>query len=106
MAALRDDNYLERCKQKIKQAKKFLVAELGWAGFMVVPSDTNFSLVRVGDGKRFRSALLRRGILVRDCASFGLSEYVRIAPRTMPECQKLITTIRALKRNGELGVKI
>jgi len=106
VVALRDDGYLERCEPKIKQAKQFLVDELGRVGFTVVPSKTNFFLVRAGDGKKFRSALLRRGIMVRDCASFGLPEYVRIAPRTMPECQKLIATIQALKRGGELDANI
>jgi len=106
VVALRDDGYLERCEPKIKQAKQFLVDELGRLGFTVIPSKTNFFLVRVGDGKTFRSALLRHGILVRDCASFGLPEYIRIAPRTMPECQKLIATIQALKHGGELDANI
>jgi len=59
-----------------------------------------------GDGKGFRVALLRHGILVRDCTSFGLPEYVRIAPQTMSQCQKLIATIKALKRNGELDANV
>jgi len=106
VVVLRDEGYLERCKPKIKQAKQFLVDELCRIGFTVVPSGTNFFLVRVGDVKIFRSALLKRGILVRDCASFGLPEYVRIAPLTMPECKRLIATIQALKRGGELGASI
>jgi len=72
----------------------------------VIPSKTNFFLVRVGDGKKLRTTLLKHGMLVRDCASFGLPEYVRIAPRTMPECQKFIATIQALKRDGELDTNI
>lgn len=106
VAALKDADYLERCKQEIKRAKQFLVDGFHRAGFYVVPSRTNFFLVRVGDGNRLRAALLRHGMLVRDCASFGLPEYVRIAPRTMPECQKLIATIQTLKRNRELGAVV
>ena len=104
--ALRDTGYLDQCKKKIMEAKKFLIGELSRVGFPALPSRTNFFLVRVGDGKAFRTALLRHGILVRDCASFGLPEYVRIAPRTMPECQKLIITIRTLKGEGELNASI
>ena len=88
--------------EKIRQAQQFLISELKQIGFTVLPSKTNFFLVKVGNGRKFRSCLLRRGIMVRDCASFGLSEYVRIASHTMPECQKLITTIKMLKREGEL----
>ena len=46
----------------------------------VEPSDANFVLVRVEDGAaEARSRLARRGVLVRDCTSFGLPGHVRIA---------------------------
>ncbi len=97
ITALGEMDYLDQCKKKIMEAKKFLVGELSRIGFPSLPSRANFFLVKAGDGKAFRSALLRHGILVRDCASFGLPEYVRIAPRTMPECRKLIAAVRTLK---------
>ncbi len=97
---LEDMDYLERSKRKIKEAKHFLVDELCRLGFQPLPSDTNFFLVKVGNAQEFRSALLKHGILVRDCTSFGLPEYIRIAPRTMPECQKFIAAIKALKHKG------
>ena len=106
IVALEDTDYLERCKQQIRQAKQFLIDELHRIGFTLVPSKANFFLVRVDNAKVFRAALLKQGILVRDCSSFGLPEYIRIAPRTMPECQKLITTIRSLKQQGELKTHI
>lgn len=94
IAALDSENYLENCKTKINQAKGFLMSELSSMGLIPVPSQANFFLVKVGDAKSFHKALLERGLLVRDCSSFGLPEYIRIAPRTMPECIKLITAIR------------
>jgi len=93
VAALEATDYLNQSKKKIREAKQFLVDGLSQLGFPVLPSDTHYFLVRVGDAPVFRTALLRHGILVRDCTSFGLPEYIRIAPRTMPECQKLITAI-------------
>ncbi|MBA7702069.1 Histidinol-phosphate aminotransferase [subsurface metagenome] len=104
--AVRDDDFLKQCKQRIKQSKQFLTNELRRIGLPPLPSSTNFFLVRVGGGKAFRQALLKHGILVRDCASFGLPEYVRIALRTMPECRKLITAIQNLKYEGELNDNI
>jgi histidinol-phosphate aminotransferase len=101
--ALKDTDYLQRCESEIRQAKQFLIDELCRLGFTLIPSKTNFFLVIVANAKAFRTALLRHGIMVRDCASFGLPQYIRIAPRTMPECQKLITTLKALKHKGELG---
>jgi len=101
--ALRDNSYLKQCELKIKQTKRFLVGELRNMGFTVLPSKTNFFLVRVGNGKEFRTSLLRHGIIVRDCASFGLPQYVRIAVLTPPECQKLINTLKELKDKREIG---
>jgi histidinol-phosphate/aromatic aminotransferase/cobyric acid decarboxylase-like protein len=43
-------------------------------------SDANFVLVRVEDGAAAtRARLARRGVLVRDCTSFGLPGHVRVA---------------------------
>jgi len=95
--ALDDVDYLKQSKKKIKEAKQFLVDKLYRLGFQPLPSATNFFLVRIGNAKAFRTALLKHGILVRDCASFGLPEYIRIATRSIPECQKLIAAIRTLK---------
>ena len=103
---LNDTEHLEWCQREIRQAKEFLIAELCRIGFKLVPSDTNYFLVKVTNAGDFRSALLGYGILVRDCTSFGLPEYVRIAARTMPDCQRLIATIQALQREGELDVWI
>jgi histidinol-phosphate aminotransferase len=100
--ALEDADYLERCQREIRKAKQFLVRELKRIGFTTVPSRTNFFLVKVADARGFRTALLRHGMLVRDGTSFGLPGYIRIAARTMPECQQLIATIKLLKREGEL----
>jgi len=104
--ALEDTDHLESCKREIRKAKQFLIGELYRIGFTLIPSSTNFFLVKVTNAKDFRTALFRHGILVRDCTSFGLPDYVRIAARTMPECQKLITTIQALKQEGELNASI
>ena len=103
VSSLEDTDYLEQSKQKIREAKQFLTDNLSSLDFHILPSDTHFFLMKVDNAQAFRTALLKHGILVRDCTSFGLSEYVRIAPRTMPECQKLITTIQDLKRKGELN---
>ena len=95
-AVLGEADYLERSKQKITKAKEFLVSELSRLGCQVLPSEANFFLVRVGNARELRTALLKHGIMVRDCASFGLPEYIRLAPRTLPECRKFITAIASV----------
>jgi histidinol-phosphate aminotransferase len=92
--ALNADSYLKECTGKIREARDFLIKELELLGLPPLPSQTNFFLVKVGNATAFRQALLKKGILVRDCSSFGLPQYIRLAPRTLPECQKLIDAIK------------
>jgi len=97
---LGEADYLAQSKQQISKAKEFLTGELCRLGFQVIPSEAHFFLVKVGNAGEFRTALLKHGILVRDCSSFGLPEYIRLAPRTMPECRKLIATIARVFKSG------
>lgn len=93
LIALESGDYVDQCATKLKEAKRFLVDKLSHLGFTILPSRANFFLMKVGDAAKFRQTLLRQGIMVRDCTSFGLPQYVRIAPRTMPECEKLMEAI-------------
>ncbi len=99
--ALNADGYLAECRDKLRRSQEYLVDRLRRLGMAPLPTKANFFLVKVGNGRAFRQALLRRGILVRDCASFGLPEYVRIAPRTMTECKKLVSAIKTMKDRRE-----
>jgi len=92
--ALNADSYLKECGSKIREARDFLIKELERLGLPPLPSQTNFFLVKVGNATALRQALLNKGILVRGCTSFGLPQYIRLAPRTLPECQKLIEAIK------------
>jgi histidinol-phosphate aminotransferase len=91
---LNDDSYLKKCSNKIREARDFLIKELERLALPPLPSQTNFFLVKVGNATALRQALLNKGILVRDCTSLGLPQYIRLAPRTLPECQKLIESIK------------
>lgn len=90
VAALGCEGHLGACDQALADAKQYLISSLTALGFEVLPSETNFFLVRVGDGAQFRAKLLEADICVRDCASFGLPDCIRIGVRTMPECQGLV----------------
>ena len=96
--ALGDSAYLKQCQKGVREAREFLKRELAQLGLPPMSSQAHFFLVKVGDAKQFRQDLLKYGIMVRDCTSFGLPEYIRIAPRSLPECQKLINAIRAVRK--------
>jgi histidinol-phosphate aminotransferase len=48
-----------------------------------------FQLLRVGEAARFRRRMLERGIVLRDCTSFGLPDYVRVAVRPARDLEAL-----------------
>lgn len=77
--ALLDEMWATR--DRMRAALEGVGADLG-------PSRANFLLVEVGDAAEVRLALLRHGILVRDCASFGLPSWIRVAvPRAEDEAR-------------------
>ena len=67
----------ERWARAVATRRGELVAVLESHGLAPLPSDANFVLVPGAVG--LRSALATRGVVVRDCASFGLADHVRIA---------------------------
>jgi len=94
------DEYLRQSLRQVREAKLYLIEELSRLGFKVLPSDANYFLVRVDNAAECRRSLLKESILVRDCTSFGLPEYIRIAPRTPSECERLITAIGSISESG------
>lgn len=94
IAALRDGEHLRRSLELLAAAKSELTAALAELRIPVLPSAAPFFLVRVGDGAAVRRALLDKGILVRDCASFGLPQYVRICTRRPEENARLVAAFR------------
>jgi histidinol-phosphate/aromatic aminotransferase/cobyric acid decarboxylase-like protein len=61
----------------------------------VEPADANYVLVRVDDGAAARAGLARRGVLVRDCTSFGLPDHIRVA---VPDDAGLARLVAAWER--------
>jgi histidinol-phosphate aminotransferase len=93
LAALQSEDYLSETFTKLRSDKESLVTGLQELSFESVASHTNYFLLPVGNGSQFREALLQQGMIVRDCASFGLPSYVRIATRKQDENLRLLDAI-------------
>ena len=92
------DAALKQSLKKLRTARDYLMRETAALGFTVMPSEANYFLVKVGNGAACRRDLLKHGIMVRDCASFGLPAYVRIAARALPDCRRLVTALKRLTK--------
>ena len=100
---LSHDQYIQQCHRKIQISKNYLISELQKMGIYTLPSQTNFFLVRTGNATVIRQLLLKKGILIRDCSSFGLLEYIRIAPRSISQCKKLILALKETEVSSHAG---
>jgi histidinol-phosphate aminotransferase len=82
IAALRDERHLSHSRAVVAEGRRVLLAGLARLGVPVVAGPTSFMLLRTGDSPDMRQRLLRLGVCVRDCTSFGLPEHVRVGIRT------------------------
>lgn len=78
-AALDDDAFLARSYALNAAGMAQLVAGLQALNIEIVPSKGNFLLAKVGDAARVNTELLKRGVIVRPVAGYGLPEFLRVS---------------------------
>jgi histidinol-phosphate aminotransferase len=79
VASLSDPGFVDRRRAEVAAARSVLAHDLQQQGIRVLPSQTNFSLIELGrDDVPVCDALLRRGVLIRPGANFGLPGFARI----------------------------
>lgn len=96
LAALADAGYLEGVRRRLAEAKTYLLEGLTALGLACQPSAAPFFLVKVGHAPTMRHQLLQRGILVRDCSSFGLPQHIRLSPRSLEDCRRLLAALKEI----------
>jgi threonine-phosphate decarboxylase len=101
--ALSEKEHIRRSRQAIEKERIFLYDAISrLKGFKPYPSVANFLLIEIENSRftstRLKERLLRKGILIRDCANFrGLNErFVRMAVRTHKENISLIKALEEI----------
>ena len=106
IAACGATGFVADSRGRLLAARAQLSTQLADLGLAPAPSTTGFLVVRVdrrantGDGPRTSAAALRHRLLaahhllVRDCASFGLPDHIRIAARSDADTARLINALR------------
>ncbi|GGL58530.1 histidinol-phosphate transaminase [Halocalculus aciditolerans] len=90
LAALGDEEHREATVETAAWAREYMRAELDAPVF---ESHANFVLVEVGDAAGVAEALKHRGVIVRDCTSFGLDDCVRITCGTREETERAVDAL-------------
>lgn len=92
-------DYLEDSRRLIRSEISWLSQEMRLLGLKPLESQVNFILVSLGQNVQsdeLAEKTRQKGVLIRDCQSFGLGKsYIRIAVRTREENQKLIWALKS-----------
>lgn len=95
IAACRATDFVDRSRHQLLADRGHLAELLGELGLQPVSSTTCFLLVHTGSSQPLRHRLLaHHRILVRDCSSFGLPGYIRVAARPEPDSERLAAALR------------
>jgi histidinol-phosphate/aromatic aminotransferase/cobyric acid decarboxylase-like protein len=86
--------FVAESRRRLLADRDRLVDELRALGLRPHPTTTPYFLLPVPSGAELRRSLLaRHRVLVRDCASFGLPTYVRIATRRPEENARIVAAL-------------
>lgn len=100
LAALADDEHLRRTVTSNAEGRAYLAEQFGGLGLFYVPSEANFLLLRVGDGRHAHRLLRDLGLLVQPMDRYGLPAFVRVSVGLPEENERFIGVLRALGSGG------
>ncbi|QLK26210.1 histidinol-phosphate transaminase [Natrinema zhouii] len=90
LAAIDDEEHVERTVETARDARAYMREQID---SHVWESEGNFALVDVGDAAAVAEEMQERGIIVRDCSSFGLPGCIRITCGTEEETEQAVATL-------------
>lgn len=93
VAALADTEFLAKSYALNRAGMQTLEQAFGALGLPFVPSRGNFILVKVGPAARVYQELLKRGVIVRPVANYGLPEWLRVSIGLPEENAKLLAAL-------------
>jgi histidinol-phosphate aminotransferase len=99
IAALDDKEFVHRALELNARGLRLITASLRELGLDVVPSEANFVMVPLesaSEAQWLTGELLRKGIIVRPLAAFGLPHCVRISTGTDAENQMFLDAMKEL----------
>jgi histidinol-phosphate aminotransferase len=96
LAAFDDQAYVEESRVLNEQGYAQLTHGLQALGVPYVPSHGNFLLVEVGNGLRVNAELLKRGVIVRPVANYGLPDWLRVTVGLPHENTRFLDVLTAV----------
>lgn len=94
LAALEDQEHVRRTVDMTRAGMKVYEEAFREMGLEWVPSQGNFVLVKVGEGRKVFQAMLQKGVIVRAQDGYGLPEYIRITIGTPEQNARCLEVLR------------
>jgi len=93
-AALDDDAFILKAREVNAAGLKFLAAEFDKRGLAHIPAFGNFITFKIGsDAGAIFQALLKRGVIVRPIAGYGMPDYLRVTIGTQAQNERFLATL-------------
>ncbi len=96
VAALGDDDFVARSAAANHEGMAQMRAGLDALGVPYIPSAANFLAVEVGDASAVNAGLLRRGVIVRPVAGYGMPRHLRVSIGLPHENQRFLEVLAEL----------
>ena len=94
-AALDDKKHLSRTVKMTTEGRAYLKTELQKLGFDCVDTVTNFVLADMKqDAKKLYEALLKKGVIVRPMAAWGMNTFIRVTVGKPAENKRFLTALK------------
>lgn len=94
LAALEDADHVRRTVENNAAGMRFYEQAFKEMGLEWIPSQGNFILVKVGQGKKVFNDMLAKGVIVRAQDGYGLPEWIRISIGTPAENARCLEVLR------------
>lgn len=95
LASFEEETFVAESRARMTADKDYLETSLRSLGLSPLASRAPFLIARVNDAGALRERLLRfHNVLIRDCHSFGLPEFMRLAARPKADVDTLASALR------------
>ena len=94
LAALEDQEHVRRTVENNAAGMRFYEQAFRDMGLEWIPSQGNFILVKVGQGKKVFNDMLAKGVIVRAQDGYGLPEWIRISIGTPAENARCVEVLK------------
>ena len=99
-AALEDHDFVRRSYELNATGMRQITQGLDKLGLSYIPSFGNFISVNVGDAAKIFQQLLRRGVIVRPVAGYGMPSYLRVSIGLESENARFLAALEESLRGG------